>query len=83
VPAHPCTSVFEGLEKGQVPHYLPDENPYLKELRSRYGLRPDAPTGGPSTMYPEYQKTLVPSDWSAGDKKGAAGAARPQGGAAR
>jgi hypothetical protein len=83
VPAHPCTSAYEGLEKGDVPHYLPDENPYLRDLRARYGLRPDAATGGLPTMYPEYQKTLVPSDWSAGDKKGAAGGARPQGGAAR
>lgn len=78
VPAHPCTSAFEGLEKGNVPHYFPGENPYLTDLRNRYGLAPNAPTGGPQTMYPEYQKTLQPSDWSAGDKRRTAnsGAAR-------
>jgi hypothetical protein len=76
VPAHPCTSVYEGLEKGAVPHYLPGENPYLKDVRARYGLQPGAPTSGPQTMYPEYQKTLRPSDWSAGDKKGASGVAQ-------
>ncbi len=74
VPAHPCTSVFEGLEKGEVPHYLPGENPYLKDVRARYGLPADVPTAGPQTMYPEYQKTVKSSDWSAGDKKGAGGA---------
>jgi hypothetical protein len=77
VPAHPCTAVFEGLEKGAVPHFLPGENPYLKDLRARYGLAADAPTGGTATMFPEYQKTLRPSDWSAGDKKGAAESAAP------
>ena len=46
VPAHPCTSVFEGLEKGQVPHYLPGENPFLKDMRQRYGLPANGPTGG-------------------------------------
>ena len=60
VPAHPCTSVFEGLEKGSVPHYLPGENPFLQgHPRNRYGLPPNEPTGGPATMYPEYQKTAA------------------------
>ena len=72
VPAHPCTAAYEGLEKGNVPHFLPHENPFLKDVRARYGLAPDAPTGGVATMYPEYLKQLRPSDWSAGDKKGAA-----------
>jgi hypothetical protein len=72
VPAHPCTSAFEGLEKGQVPHYLPGENPFLKDIRQRYGL-PDGPTGGPATMYPEYRKTLQPDNWSKGDRKAVSG----------
>ncbi len=66
VPAHPCTSVFEGLEKGDVKHHMPGENPFLKELRARYGLRSGAPTSGPETMRPEYQKTLIESEWSKG-----------------
>ena len=69
VPAHPCTSAFEGLEKGNVPHYLPGENPFLKNIRARYGLAPNLPTGGVQTMYPEYQKTLQPSEWTAGDRR--------------
>ena len=64
VPAHPCTSAFEGLDKGDVKHHMPGENPFLKNLRVRYGLRADAPTGGPETMRPEYQKTLGENGWS-------------------
>ena len=74
VPAHPCTAAFEGLEKGAVPHYLPGEIPYLKDLRMRYGIPADAPTGGPETMYPEYQKRLQSSVWSKGDRNNTRGA---------
>lgn len=70
VPAHPCTSVFEGLEKGQVPHYLPGENPYLTDIRRRYGIPEDQPTGGVPTMYPEFQRRLRDSDWSRGAPRG-------------
>ncbi len=71
VPAHPCTAAFEGLEKGQVPHYPLGENPFLKEIRIRYGVPADLPTGGPETMYPEFQRRLVESDFSKGDRRGA------------
>jgi hypothetical protein len=77
VPAHPCTAVFEGLEKGNVPHFMPGENPFLKEIRGRYGLPPDAPTGGPDTMYPEFARRLRPSLWSGGKGAGRDDAAPP------
>ena len=73
VPAHPCTAAFEGLEKGQVPHYLPGENQFLKDIRDRYGLPANGPTGGTETMYPEYKKKLQPDNWSKGDKKALSG----------
>jgi hypothetical protein len=66
VPAHPCTSVFEGLEKGDVPHYLPGENPFIKKLRIRYGLPENEPTTGLQTMTPEFQKKLIQGEWSKG-----------------
>ena len=53
VPPHPCTAAYEGLEKGHVPHFLPGENPFLKDIRARYGVPADGPTGGLETMYPE------------------------------
>jgi hypothetical protein len=67
VPPHPCTSVFEGLEKGHVPHFQPGDNPFLKDIRSRYGLAAGVPTGGVETMYPEYQQKVQDSAWSRGD----------------
>jgi len=68
VPPHPCTSVYEGLEKGKVPHFQLGENPFLKDIRARYGVPPDRPTGGVATMYPEYEQTLKDSGWTAGDR---------------
>ena len=59
VPAHPCTAVFEGLEKGQVPHYLPGENPFLAGAARTLRHPPTTrPTGGAETMYPEFMKQL-------------------------
>jgi len=69
VPAHPCTAVFEGLDKGDVKHHLPGENPYLKDLRDRYGLPADAPTTGPDTTRPEYRNRLRESEWSKGTQR--------------
>jgi hypothetical protein len=70
VPPHPCTATFEGLEKGHVPHYFLDENPYLKDIRARYGVPAESPTSGLETMYPEFLKKLRNSDWSKGDQRG-------------
>jgi hypothetical protein len=69
VPAHPCTAVYEGLEKGHVPHFLLDENPFLKDIRARYGVPAGTPTGGLETMYPEFQRKLSNSDFSNGDRR--------------
>jgi hypothetical protein len=66
VPPHPCTAAYEGLEKGQVPHFLLGENPFLKDIRARYGVPADSPTGGPETMYPEYQQRIQASAWTNG-----------------
>ena len=74
VPAHPCTATYEGLEKGRVLHYLPGENPFIKDLRQRYGIPGDVPTAGAETMYPEFKKKLSDSDWSRGSKSSSNGA---------
>jgi hypothetical protein len=75
VPAHPCTATFEGLEKGRVLHFLAGENPFIRDLRQRYGIPSDLPTAGAETMYPEFKKKLRESDWSRGAKssRGAGG----------
>ena len=56
----PCEYVEEILNrpKGEVPHFLPGENPFLKEFPERYGIPAEAARGGAQTMYPEYQKKL-------------------------
>lgn len=70
VPAHPCTSIYEGLEKGNVPHFPLGENPFLKDIRARYGVPAGLPTGGAETIYPEFQRKLRNSDFSSGDRRG-------------
>jgi hypothetical protein len=56
----PCTPAIEapGLAAGEVPHYLPGENPFLMDMSKRYGLPQAATLGGAATLYPEFRKTL-------------------------
>jgi hypothetical protein len=56
----PCEYVEEvtGRPKGEVPNFLPGENPFLKEFPARYGIPEAAVRGGAQTMYPEYQMKL-------------------------
>ena len=56
----PCEYVEEitNRKKGEVPNYLPGENPFLKEFSDRWGLPFEATRGGAETMYPEYQLKL-------------------------
>ena len=59
----PCEYVIESADRkpGDVPAYMPGENPFAQEFATRHGLPLDATLGGAKTMYPEYQKVL--SDW--------------------
>jgi hypothetical protein len=55
----PCEPQVEiPRAEGEVPHYLPGANPFLKEVTERYGIPYDAVRGGAVTMYPEYRKKL-------------------------
>ena len=53
----PCEYVEEvvGRKKGEVPNFLPGENPFLKEFPERFGIPEQAARGGAETMYPEYR----------------------------
>ena len=44
--------------KNDVPHFLPGQNPFLKDFAAKYGLPFEAVWGGAETMYPEYQSKL-------------------------
>jgi hypothetical protein len=55
-----CEAVEEVADrpKGLIPHYLPGQNPFLKEFRDRFGLPEEATRGGAETMYPEFMLKL-------------------------
>jgi hypothetical protein len=56
---YPCEVVGEAdREPGYVPHYLPGQNPYVREFAERYGLPFEATLGGAETALPEYQARL-------------------------
>ena len=54
----PCEYVDEtpGRPHGQVPSFMPGENPFLKEFTKRFNIPGDAALGGAQTMYPEYRQ---------------------------
>ena len=55
-----CEPIEEitGLPKNRVPHFLPGENPFVKEYAQSRGIPESAVMGGAETMYPEYQLKL-------------------------
>jgi hypothetical protein len=59
---YPCTAVVEIADqpRGAVPHYLPGQNPFLKEFAAQHNLPEAATRGGAATMYPEFRATLKP-----------------------
>ena len=44
--------------KNDVPHFLPGQNPFLKDFADKYGLPFEAVWGGAETTYPEYQSKV-------------------------
>ena len=55
----PCVSGFEGISlEASVPHYLPEENPFVDELTERYGIPREGVLGGSETIYPEFRRTI-------------------------
>jgi hypothetical protein len=57
---YPCQSVVEiaAQKRGAAPHYMPGENPFLKEFRDQTNLPEAATRGGAETMYPEFQEKM-------------------------
>jgi glyoxylase-like metal-dependent hydrolase (beta-lactamase superfamily II) len=56
----PCEYVLEvaNRPKGQVPHYLPGENPFLHEFIDRTKVPAAAAAGGAESTYPEYRANM-------------------------
>lgn len=58
----PCVPGFEGREPGDsVPHFAPDQNPFLDEFITLYHLPREAVLGYRDTLYPEYRKKIKDS----------------------
>jgi hypothetical protein len=56
---YPCESVIEAdTPENYFPHYLPGENPYLREYAERHAIPYEATFGGAETMYPDYVETI-------------------------
>ncbi|MEI9813986.1 MAG: hypothetical protein WDO18_15675 [Acidobacteriota bacterium] len=57
---YPCEYVNElpGTDRAKVPAYLPGQNTFMDEYRTKFKLPLDAVLGGAETMYPEYQEKL-------------------------
>ena len=56
---YPCESVIEtDMPENYFPHYLPGENPYLREYSINHGIPYEATQGGAATMYPEYMEAI-------------------------
>jgi hypothetical protein len=57
----PCLTTYEGSTAQTAPHYLPEKNPFVDEMTTKYGVPRDAAIGKPETLYPEYRKKIPPA----------------------
>jgi hypothetical protein len=56
---YPCREVVEvPTNPGDVPHYLPGQNPYTTEFAKKHGLPVDATRGGAETALPEFGRKI-------------------------
>jgi hypothetical protein len=56
---YPCESVIEvDTPEDYFPHYLPGENPFLREYSQNHDIPYEATFGGAESMYPEYVDTI-------------------------
>jgi len=55
----PCITTYEASVGDSVPHYLPEKNPFVDEMTTRYHVPRDAAIGKPETLYPEYRKSMA------------------------
>ena len=56
---YPCRGIVEiDRPLGDIPHYLPNENPFLDVYAEMYGIPSEAAMGGAETLLPEYRERL-------------------------
>jgi hypothetical protein len=56
----PCVTTYEAKTGETAPHYLPEKNPFVDEMTTKYGVPREAAVGTPETLYPEYRKKISP-----------------------
>ena len=56
----PCITAYEGSSRETAPHYLPEKNPFVDEMTTKYGVPREAAIGTPETLYPEYRRKISP-----------------------
>ena len=72
----PCVTAFEGRQPGEsVPHFVPEQNPFVDEVTKLFRIPKDAVLGEPETMYPEYRKKIKSTYVAPPPCKGNCGAA--------
>jgi hypothetical protein len=54
----PCITTNEASTRETAPHYLPEKNPFVDEMTTKYGVPRNAAVGMPETLYPEYRKKI-------------------------
>jgi hypothetical protein len=54
----PCITAYEGSVGATAPHYLPEKNPFVDEMTTKFGVPRAAALGQPETLYPEYRKQI-------------------------
>jgi len=58
-PPYPCKEVVEvPRDAGEVPHYLPGQNPYVTEFAEKHKLPVEATRGGAETALPEFGRKI-------------------------
>ena len=72
-PCEPIAELPRADAVGVVPHYLPGQNPFVKEMAEQYNLPAEAVLGGGDTLYPEFRKRLLATSrrWRASGTAGA------------
>jgi hypothetical protein len=55
----PCITAYEASLGETAPHYLPEKNPFVDEMTTKFGVPRDAAIGKPETLYPEYRKKIA------------------------
>ena len=73
-----CEYVMEVPKpKNDVPHFLADKNPFIRDFSNKFGLPFDAVFAGAEATYPEYMKKLESGSAASAPRNGSDAGVRP------